>query len=250
MRHSPLPRRRGSAFTLIELIVVITIIGIISVFVVPAASTIIMGTDLNRSAQVLSAQLSIARQIATTKNHAVEVRFIQFADPEQPGEKVEDSNTWQFRAIQLMEVFDNGNYAQVGKFERLQGNVVMDPSTYSSVLDQSGNAQPAQQPLKLIRAETQDRKDYPPLPRVKTENQFKYHYVAFRFLSDGSTNLNPNGNWYVTLYQGVDKNKLSADAQSTKPPSFNYFTAQIDPANGSVRGFRPTAGSKATGGTQ
>lgn len=252
MRFTLPSRRRGAGFTLIELIVVITIIGIISVFVVPAASTMIMGTDLTRSAQVLSSQLSIARQIATTKNHAVEVRFIQFADPEQPGEKVADPTTWRFRAIQLMEVFENGNMAQVGKFERLLGNVIMDESLYSSLLDQQGTAQPNQQPLKLIRVEAGERVDYPPLPRTSVkspQDALKYHYVAFRFLTDGTTNLNPNGNWFVTLYQGVDRNKLQSGGDSTKPPPFNYFTAQIDAANGSVRSFRPTAGTAQTGGT-
>ena len=80
-------KRHG--FSLIELLVVILIIAIIAVFVTPAASTILKGSQLSQAEQVITDQIKLARQQAVTKNHNVEVRFIRYGDPEMPGEKAD-----------------------------------------------------------------------------------------------------------------------------------------------------------------
>ncbi len=243
MRFSP-SRPLRSAFSLVELIIVIAIIGIIALFVVPAANTIIMGSDITRSAQALTGQLALARQTAVTRNHPVEVRFLRFADPEIPGESPSSPGTWKFRAVQLMEVFDNGTMALVGKVERMPGNVIMDPSVFSSLLDTSNTSEPNQKAAVILKAS--ERTDSPPLPRLPQADATKYEYVAFRFLPDGSTNLEPSGNWYVTLYSAVDVPKVPT---TSGPLGINYFTAQVEPASGGVRTYRPTAGAANAGGT-
>jgi uncharacterized protein (TIGR02596 family) len=242
--RSPIFRSARSAFSLLELIVVITIIGIVAAFVIPAATTIVLGTDITRASQMITGQLALARQTAVTKNHAVEVRFLRFADPERPGEKVEDKKTWRFRGIQLMEIFDNGNKALLGKVERYPGSVVMNEGKFSSLLDKSGEAEDKQRASKIEDASAE--RDAPPLPRVPKAQATKYEYVAFRFLPDGGTNLDPNGKWYVTLYSALDEGKLPQGG----PPTINYFTVQVDATNGAVRTFRPTAGKAETGGTR
>ncbi len=251
MRFHAFRPLRG-AFSLIELIVVIAIIGIVAVFVVPAANTIIMGTDITRGSQALASQLALARQTAVTTNHPVEVRFLKYANPEMPGEDVKDQTTWKFRAMVLLEIFDNGNTALLGKVERLPGNIMMDPANFSSLLREtppeggsggSTSSEAEQKLLKIIAAG--DRKDSPPIPGLPKDEATNYKYVSFRFLPDGSTNLDPNGNWYVTIYSAVDVPKLP----KTGKPEINYFTAQVDPVSGAVRTFRPTAGSKEVGGT-
>jgi uncharacterized protein (TIGR02596 family) len=219
---SPARDRRG--FSLVEMIVVVAIIGVIAVFAVPAASTIIRGSQLTQASQVLSDQISLARQYALTKNRAVEVRFIRYGDPEAPGEDPEKPETGKFRAIQLFEVLTSGTSVPVGKFQRLPVTIMLNSDTLSTLIDtesESGGQAPR-------RPSEQD----PELPgRVKKD----YDYVSFRFLPDGSTNLLPTKQWYTTVHAITDQIK-----GNTPPP--NFFTLQIDPVSGTSKSYRPSAG--------
>lgn len=248
--------RRLHAFSLIELLVVMSIIGLVAVFAVPAATTIVMGTDLNRAAQTLSSQFALARQTAITRNHTVELRLISYADPDAPGESVNDPKTWKYRGMQMLEVLENGNKVVVGKLERLPGSVQMSESVYSSLLD--GNApakaekdQPTLTPVKADDAITTGADTQPLLPRLPAKSGRRYIFVAFDFLPDGSTNLPATGKWYVTILSAKDQLKLAALASSgggggASDPiqSLNYFTLQVDPVSGSTRSFRPSLGAR------
>ena len=70
-----------AAFSLVELLVVITIIAIIAGFAVPAVTGIMRGSALTQASQLLTDQLSMGRQLALSKNRAVEVRIYKYADP-------------------------------------------------------------------------------------------------------------------------------------------------------------------------
>src|SRR6218665_1327979 len=102
MRTQFSSNRRG--FSLLELLTVILIIGIVSVFVTPAVTTILKGSQISQGEQVLTDQFKIARQLALTKTRSIEVRFVRFGDPEVPGEKKDNPSTGNYRAIQLFEV--------------------------------------------------------------------------------------------------------------------------------------------------
>lgn len=221
MKPHRLPAK-PSAFSLIELVVVIAIIAIIATFTVPAATTILRGSALTQASQTLTDQLSFARQRALSRNLAVEVRFYLYADPESPGETVSDSTTWQYRAMQLFEVVESGVAVPIGKPERLPTSVVMEPNVAFSTLLSASSQTPAKKPVSSD----------PELPRGVLKN---YNYVAFRFQQDGSTNLAPASTWFVTIRNLTDK------VTGTKPPA-NFFTLQVDPVSGAVKGFRPTAG--------
>ena len=220
---SPLKRNTRAGFSLIEMIVVVGIIAVIATFVVPAASTVIRGSQLTQASQVLSDQISLARQQAITKNHAIEVRFYRFADNEQPGEEVDKPETGQYRAIQLFEVLENGTAVPMGKINRLPSTVVINDGELSTLIDSQGNS--PQTPKDPLDSD-------PELPRGVKK---KYKYVSFRFLPDGSTNLMPNENWYATLHS------LTDEVQGDTPPA-NFFTIQVDPVSGTTKNYRPTAG--------
>src|SRR5688572_6612010 len=130
-------RRRARAFSLIELLVVCAIIGVIIGFTIPAVTTMMRGSQLTQGSQVLTDQLSLARQLALTRNRPVEVRFYKFADPETPGEDVKEQSTWRYRAFQTFEVLDNGAILPLGKIQMLPSTVIMNEGKLSSLLDEN-----------------------------------------------------------------------------------------------------------------
>ncbi len=211
-----------SAFSLIELLVVIAIIGIISAFAVPAVGNLLKGSSLTQAANILTDQTASARQYALTRNRSVEVRFYKFALPEIPGESVNDSTTWRFRAVQFFEIADGGIPNPTGKLARFPQTVVMSPDpTLSSVLSMVANPPNANDP---------------DLPGTVARN---YTYVSFRFQPDGTTSLSPtggsaSGKWFITAHLETD----TARATGGKPPP-NFFTWMIDPVSGSTKVLRP-----------
>ncbi|MEA3208855.1 MAG: hypothetical protein QOE70_1912 [Chthoniobacter sp.] len=227
LRHS---LRTQRAFSLIELVVVIAIIVIIAAFTVPAANTILRGSQLSQSSGLLVGQLSLARQQAMTRNHPIEVRFYRYGDPEVPGESEKDPSTGKFRAIQLFEVQDNGVALPIDKPQTLPNSIIFAfteaDAGLSSIID-AKTAGPVKKP---------GTKDDPTAPRLPRGVDLKYEFVAFRFMSDGSTNLAPTGNWFLTL--------ININPPLSKPnePPPNFFTVQVDPVSGSTRSFRPTVG--------
>jgi len=224
-------RSRNSAFSLIELLVVCAIIGVIIGFTIPAATTMMRGSQLTQGSQSLSDQLSLARQQALTRNRPIEVRFYKFADPETPGEDAKEPTSWRYRAFQTFEVLDNGAILPLGKMQILPSTVVMNEGKLSSLLDESVRGEPKKP----------DDKD-PEIPRISAKDVSKgesYVYQSFRFRQDGTTDLPSAGNaqWFVTLH-GINE---VVPAESNKPPP-NFFTLQVEPVSGSTRAFRPNAG--------
>ncbi|MEE2724274.1 MAG: prepilin-type N-terminal cleavage/methylation domain-containing protein, partial [Verrucomicrobiota bacterium] len=76
---------RIKGFTLIEVLVVLSIIAVIVAFTIPAMAPALKGSKLRQSADQLEALLARAHQKAITENSPVEVRFFRFEDPESPG---------------------------------------------------------------------------------------------------------------------------------------------------------------------
>lgn len=207
-----------SAFSLIELLVVVTIIGIIGAFAVPAVGSLLKGSSMTQAANLIADQTASARQYALTKNRSVEVRFYTFVDPELPGD------TSQYRALQFLEIGDGGIPNPVGKFARLPDSVVMNPSAALSSL------------LNVSTTPTTPGVNDPDLPRGVVRN---YKYIAFRFLPDGSTSLSAtagpaSGKWFLTAHLLSD---LPRATGSTPPP--NFFTWMIDPVSGAMKILRP-----------
>lgn len=230
-------RVRPTAFSLIELVVVIAIIAIIASFTVPAANSVLRGSSMTQASQMLTDQISLARQLALGKNRAIEVRFYQFGDPESPGETVADPNKGRYRSMQLFEVVESGVAVPIDKIQRLPSTVVMNMSAELSTLIGG----PGQTPLSPTGRD-------PELPRgVKNS----YKYVSFRFNQDGSTNLrgtdvtDPDRKllWFLTIHNDAPPNydKIT-ELKDSRGERIDFFTIQIDPVSGATKGYRPTAG--------
>jgi uncharacterized protein (TIGR02596 family) len=207
-----------SAFTLTELLVVITIIVIMASLMGPTLSSAMRGTALTQGADKVIGVLSLARQTAITKGQTVEVRFYAYVDPETPGD------TSQYHALQAFSIDDAGRASPLIKAQTLPQTVVMATNSFggypaSSLLSFSNASAPSQLSI----------------PRVKNN----YTCSSFSFLRSGTTSLLVSGNdtnvWSVTVVNAADL--LGAGA--SKLPA-NYTTVTVDPYNGSIRTFRPT----------
>jgi uncharacterized protein (TIGR02596 family) len=226
------------AFSLLELIIVILIIGIVAAFVTPAIGTVLKGSQLTQAEQIVTDQLKLARQQAVTRNRSIQVRFIRYGDPEVPGEVKTDPKTGAFRAIQLFEIFENGASAPLDKPQLLPQAIILDSGNggTSGSLSTLINPTAGNPTIKAnkTRSVTTETGGDPAMPRGIDWN---YDFLAFRFLPDGSTDLNPNSGstWYVT---GHNVNDVVTGSAPTPPP--NFFTIQVDPISGTLRIFRPS----------
>lgn len=203
-------------FTLVELLVVVTIIVILASMLGPMLNSALRGTNLTQGADKVIGILGLARQTALTKNQTVEVRFYAFVDPETPGD------TGQGHAIQPFLIDDSGNATPITKAVMLPNSIVMTTNSAFSPLLSSNT-------LNSLSGTP------PKIPRVGTS----YACFSFRYYRSGLTSLvgqtTPanDQNWCVSVIN-------AQDAGTGSPFPKNYTTITIDPYNGAVKAYRPT----------
>jgi uncharacterized protein (TIGR02596 family) len=220
---------KNSAFSLLELLAVILIIGIIVAFTTPAVGTLLKGSQMSQAEQIIVDQLRLARQEALIRNHNVQVRWIRFGDPDNPGEKAGDPTTGYVRAIQLMEVLENGAVVPIDKPALLPQAVIVDRGPISTLVNDPSLSQPIQ--AKASRSADGSGGD----PAMPKGVDYNYDYVTFRYRPDGSTTLSTTSGtiWCITLRNWNDP------SNGTTPPA-NFVTVQVDPVSGTLRIFRPS----------
>lgn len=224
LHHSPTALSRG--FTLVEMLVVMAIIIILTTLVTPSLTSVLKANSLTQGSQDFIGQLTLARQEALTKNHPIEVRLYQYADPNIGGETAGSPATGRYRALQIFSISDSGLAVPLDKVEHFPTTFMFDSgSTLSSLIPQAASTTPnAAAPLLLNGPQNFS------IP-VAGKN---FNMVTFRFNPDGSTNLGvtPVGGWFITSHLIQNGDRL------TKAPA-NFATLQIDSSNGTLREFRP-----------
>ena len=208
-------QKERAAFSLLELLCVMAVISILAVTATQSIRSSLEGYNLTGAADMVRAELLLAKQTALSRNMPVEVRFYKYTDI--TGDK------WRLMALLIpAAVSGNSSDEWITSGRMLPGNVVMeDSSEYSTVLSKA-------LPLGSDKVAPWTALESSNAPRILQGKS----YVGFLFESDGSTNL-PNGQpWCLTL-----KN-LQARPSGTGPTA-NYVSLVIDAATGSARSFQP-----------
>lgn len=230
MRSLTSLRKRPGGFSLIELLVVVVIIALISIFAVPAAGRLLQGSSMTRATNLLNDELARARQHALTRNRAVEVRFYAFVDPERPvaAGSTDPSDLAQFRGLQYFEIPEQTIGGKsvplpVGKPILIPESIILSSNaTLSSLLSGTQNqASAANFDVEL--------------PRGVGLN---YKFLAFRYLPDGATNLSASTVWFLTIHRLEDMKSGKMGAAFDQPPP-NFVTMILNPVSGAVKALRP-----------
>ena len=218
-----------SAFTLIEILVVLTIISIIMFFTVPNMGEIIQGSKLTQAGDQLKYDLGLAQQTALKDNVTVEVRFYQYRQPEQAAGGALNS----YNAYQIFRLIPDSMKPSDPKAERILdplgsikklpiGVMIPQSELWATIVTDSSIANGTQEVPGLI----------------PTERKTVATYRSFQINPDGSTNLDTSGaqQWFVSL---IDSSELERAGSMDNLAPDNYICLQVDPFNGGTRWVQP-----------
>lgn len=207
MKHQS--SKSGNAFSLVELLVVITVVAILLGFASISLFKRNDSTLLTSTGDTVLGLFKEAQQKAISDSAHIEFRIYQLQVD------VNGETTWFFQFTREQK---DGTFQAISSGYLAPQNIVVNRTANLST---------------LINVLPEEEDDDGLFPASFARNQ----YTAFRFNSDGSTNLNPiadNGDtWHLTLQIGNDAN--SSDANAPK----NFYTISIDPFTGKSKVFRP-----------
>jgi uncharacterized protein (TIGR02596 family) len=134
MKAEPTSRRcPRQAYTLVELVMVIAIMGILITLATFSIGTMLASQQLGSSSTRLSNDLALASRLAAKENRLVGIRFLKRAEEGDP------SAPTQYRAWQLLAPDrTTGKWRPLAEPHQLDASaVMMEHDTYSTLLDQS-----------------------------------------------------------------------------------------------------------------
>ena len=192
--------RKPSAFSLLELLLVLVIVAIVAAVALGSYSAMAQATALTTGAERLQETLAEARQAAITQNVPMEMRF--YATP--------TAGPVVYRIVQAHALKPDGTIPPLSPPVVLPASVALDATAAHSPLLASNSEVPtADASDKLLNGQTR----------------------VFRFLPDGSTDLDPTSEWFVTL-------RAAGAADPAHFPA-NWACLALDPVTGRVQIYRP-----------
>lgn len=211
MKHST-GNHKTLGFSLVELIVVVAVVGLLAVFAIPAVSQMLRGMSVTATSTMVADQLKAARQIAISRNLAVEVRFYQLPDYRSTA----NAGPELYRAVQTFVINGKG-VTPISRPIYFSSPVVLSTKTAEGGI--------------LARAGTNSSFSLPVY-------NINYRYVAVQFQPDGSVATFPNDpnsslsvtNSFVTVSLKDEKSIIDGG---------NFATVFFDPFNGFVKTYRP-----------
>lgn len=235
-----LSKMRGglkAGFTLIEMLVVVTIIVLLLAFSTPALMRTLQASRLSSSGDSLMGAISEAQQLAMSQNAPVEIRFFSYSG--------DFGSPSLFRSYQLFKISLTtegvGAAAKVKETTVPAGNLIK--LSEGIVVAANAELSPG-----LSGNQLSDVKDGGVTPGYSgVENA---QYAAIRFLPDGSCRkvgatttvgaLTGATLTFQTLPQSffTITYDISADVTVQTLPK-NFYTIQIDPFTGKARSYKP-----------
>lgn len=224
--------RRG--FTLIEMLVVITIIAILMVFTTPALMRTMQASRLSSVGDSLMGAISEAQQIAYAQNVPVEMRFFKH------GEVGLSGSPEAFRSYQLFKTM------------LVTDGVGAGATVKESLVPVSNLVKLPDGIIIATTAELSGAFADDGLPDTKEGASSGYSgvegatYNAFRFMTDGSCRsvMTTSAGFATLTYKTLPENFFTITYDAGKEvtvdnlPS-NFYSIQVDPFTGKARNYRP-----------
>jgi len=198
-----------AGLSLLELLIVVALLGILLVLVGPAIQSAGSGTEMTAAADLVAAQLRLARQTAIARNRNTELRLLSHRD---------DSGLVRIRSlvIHLAPEEAGSVTTPLTRAIRLPASACVDSGTTLSPL------------LGQVEKSTGSQLASP-LPTVGTD----YTAYIVRFRPDGSAEVpSAKTSNFLTL------RPARLDDPLTELPS-NHAVIQISSSNGHVKTYRP-----------
>lgn len=190
------------SFSLLEMIVVLAIMLGLSFLALQGCFAVVQASAITTGAQMLGDAMTEGRADAVAQNLTVEVRLYAVLPS--------SGSTATYSALQLHWIKPDGTTPPVAAPLLLSSWVAMDATAQHS---------------SLIGANTQTATPDASDPRLNSDTR------VFHFLPDGSTDLNPSTNWFVTV--------RPANQTDTSHFPANWACVQVDASTGRVQLYHP-----------
>lgn len=227
-------RRLAAAFSLIEMLVVVSIIVILMAFSTPALMRTLQSSRLSAVGDGLMGAISEAQQTAYAQNVPVEIRFFNFPEPGFP------SSPKLFRAYQVFKIVlatEGTGAAATVKESVVPVNNLVQLSDGCVIARDNGLS-------KMLNGTL--------LPDTKENATNGYSgvegatYIALRFMTDGSCrSVSAAENGFAQLAYGTLPESyftitydISQEITADNLPK-NFYTIQVDPFTGKALRYRP-----------
>jgi uncharacterized protein (TIGR02596 family) len=234
--QSAAPRRRG--FSLIEMLVVVSIVAMLLALATPALTRTLQSSRLSAAGEAMVGSLAEAQQTAFSSNNPVDIRFFSFAEDQDQAPVYHSYQLFKVTQTTLGATGTAGAtevLVPVGNLVRLpEGVVIPTDSSLTGIFTVSG----------VTSSGIKDTKEN---STVGYSGVAGATYNAIRFMPDGTcrtVGANTSGISTVYFQKNFPQYFFTLTFGSGTPVTLatlpkNFFTIQIDPYTGKARTYKP-----------
>ena len=244
-------KRTAAGFSLVELLAVMAIIAIIAAASISTFQGSTAAFNLSNAAQLITSEITTARQTALTYSETVEVRFYLYTDP--------ITNATQYQAIQSFSTTDSVNFTQLDRISYFPVNIMIDQISGTSttalsypLVETAGSppVSPTYTPnglVNLIQNGATTTATSSGAPATIPGGGVAYSYKYLRFKPSGAIDYViplsgapagwPPASWYITLHE--KRYYATVTTLAATPNIKNFITVSVDSTDGRVRTYQP-----------